>query len=196
MGVLLPTVIRQRVGTPKLRDFGADLTPPFGGEVQRFSRLGARFSVSIMYPPMEKHVAEDLIGALVDASTTNDTVIVTMPMAPLAASVGSPAVSGGGQAGAVLDADGFSGGLVRRGALFSFEAGGRHYLHMVRQAVTPSGGAASLAIGPMLRAQPADGADLDFAAPKLEGFIGGQDIEWDVDDAMHYGLSLTVFENK
>lgn len=198
MAVTLPTTVRPRHGTPALRRAGGDLIPNGLGPVQRLTKLGARFAVRFDYPPLQKAAAEELIGALLDADTQNTTLIVALTMGPLAADLGAPLVNGAGQAGATLNADGFTASVaIPRGTPFSFSAGGRHFLHMTRQAIGADGsGGAALPIGPMLRASPADNAVLDFAEPKIEGLVEGNEIPWEVDVAMLVGLSFTVFESE
>lgn len=197
MAIALPATPRTSSGTPVLRRFGADLRPLTGGPVQRFTRIGTRFAVQMTYPPMTKAQAEPLIAALVDADTLNDTVIAPLTMAPLVASLGAaPLVNGAGQAGAILNADAFTPGVVIPvGTPFSFLVAGRNYLHMTRAAISANGsGAAALPIGPLLRASPADNTALNFAAPQIEGFVEGPEIPWSVDTAMLYGVSFALFE--
>jgi hypothetical protein len=121
---------------------------------------------------------------------------MSWPKSPSPGSIGAPLVNGGGQAGATLVADGFVPGVALQAfSFFSFTAGGRNYLHALTGAVTVNGsGQASLPIGPMLRASPADNAALNFATPQIEGFIDGQSIPWDLDLLVTVGTSFTLFE--
>lgn len=198
MSVTLPTTVRPSHAKLYLRRAGRDLTPANLGPVQRLARLGTRFAADLVYPPMTKVQAEALIGALVDVDTQGTTLVVELPMGPLAASLGTPLVNGASQSGSTLNADGFTASVaIPVGTPFSVVASSRNWLHMTRQAISANGsGVAALPIGPMLRASPADNAALTFAAPKLEGFIDGNELPWDVDTAMLYGLAFTVFENE
>lgn len=195
MAITLPTTVLPAVGRPALRRFGGDLTPSTGGPNQRFTRLGSRFALDLTWPAMLKADAEALIGALINAETLGQTVIARWSMSPLAVALGSPLVNGGSQAGATLNADSFTSGVaIPVGTPFSFVAGGRNFMHVTRAAVTATGGAAALPIGPMLRASPADNTALNFATPQIEGWPQGDELGWDVDTAMHYGLTVKIFE--
>ncbi len=48
----LPTDIGPSSASAALIDFGAFLTPPLGGPVQRVDRMGNRFRISVGMPPM------------------------------------------------------------------------------------------------------------------------------------------------
>ncbi|MFN3584832.1 hypothetical protein [Phenylobacterium sp.] len=196
MAIVLPASPAPARAKPRLVQFGLDLKPPTGAEAQRALRLGTRYAVELAYPPMTKAQFDDLFGALLDAATQETTVVAEYPQGA-GGGVGAPLVNGGGQTGSTLNADGLTAGVaIPRGRFFSFQAGGRHYLHATRQAVTASGGgAAALPIGPMLRASPADNAALEFVAPKIEGFVGIDEIAWDHDEAGIYRIAFTITEN-
>ncbi len=191
--ITLPSAPAARAGMPELLRFGGDLKPPLGGPVQRIVRLGTRFALTLDYPPMLKASFDALMAALIRADTEGTTVLTDFVQQPSTLTFGTPLVNGASQVGATLAADGFTSGLaIPAGTLFSFTASGRNYLHMVHTAVTATGGAATLAIGPMLRASPADNAALQFAAPKIEGFV--EAIRWRHAEDKTYALSVTIAE--
>ena len=49
------------------QDFGGDLTPPGGGEVQRLNRLGNRWTVQVSLPPMLPNLAREWLADLTRA---------------------------------------------------------------------------------------------------------------------------------
>lgn len=197
MSVTLPTSPGPREATPRLRRFGVDLNPALGGPSLRVQRLGTRFAVDFVYPPMTKAQAEPIIGALLDADTAGDTLLARLPMGALASSLGTPLVNGAGQTGYSLVCDGFTAGVtIPAGTPFSFTAGSRTMLHMTRVAATANGsGQVTLPIGPLLRASPADNAALEFTNPKIEGHVDGREWPWTVTVEKHYLVSFTLLEN-
>lgn len=193
--ITLPTSPRPSAAAPSLRSFGVDLTPPLGGPVQRASRLGSRFVVDVTYPIMTKAQFDPLLAALMNAEAQGLPVVLELPQDTAPSGLGSPLVNGASQTGTTLNADAFTNSVaIPVGAFFSFTAGGRNNLHMIRAAVSANGsGVAALPIAPMLRASPADNAALNFATPKVEGFVEGE-IKWSVDTAKRYSLSFSVAE--
>lgn len=196
MTIIVPADPAPASGKPALRRFGADLTPPLGGPVQRLSRLGARFFVEIRYDPMDATLAGPILAALMKADVASDELRVAFPQAEFSEVIGAPLVAGAGQAGSLLNVDGLLAGVtVPQGVVFSFEKSGRAYLHMTTESVTANGsGQATLTIAPMLRTAPPDNAALEFANPKVEGLLQGGDIAWDVDLVRHLGLTFSIFE--
>lgn len=197
MAVTLPTSPAPRAATPKLRRAGTFLRPANGGPIQRIGRLGSRYAVDFVFPPMTKAQAGPFIAALLETDTDNETLVARLPQ-PSGASAGSPQVNGAGQGGSSLTADGFTAGItLAAGTAFSFQAGGRHYLHLLKaDAVVNGSGQATLAISPMMRVSPGDNAALEFANPVLEGFVEGEEMPWDVDTAGHYHIAFTLYENE
>ena len=196
MAVTLPTTILPVSADAALMRFGVDLVPPLGGVTQRVSRLGSRFRVSLAFPPMTRVNADEMLGALLEADTDGESVIATFPQPAQADPFGTPLVNGGSQTGSSFSADGFlAGALIPAGTMFSFTKSGRIYLHMVTSAATASGGgAATLAIAPMLRVSPADNAALSFTTPQIEGLIEGDSVGWSVNTAGHYQIGFSLAE--
>lgn len=196
MSVTLPSLPRGASVAPRLIDFGATLRPPLGGPVQRIGRLGSRFAVDVRLPPLSLTDARSFLARQIKAKTTGETLKLAWPQAQAAPAIGAPLVNGAGQTGSLLAVDGLTAGVtVPEGAFFSFTAGGRAYLHVVTAAVVASGGgAATLSIGPMLRATPADNVALNFAAPEVEGLLGDGDVAWDLDSLRIYGVAFTLAE--
>lgn len=181
--VVLPDWRRVKMDKPRLRDWGGALTPPMGGAVQRIDRLGTRWGIEVTIPVMRTEpdgrkwasllVQAKLAGALM--RFRQDGFRIGQP-----ALAGNPRVNGAGQTGMVLAVDGLRPGYaVRDGQFFSLVSGGRRYLHMATADVLvgPSG-AINLPILPMLRISPADNDECEFAQPKIQGELQGNEAAW------------------
>ncbi len=197
MSVSLPSLPDLAQVSARLVDFQSVLTPTLGGPVQTIQRLGARFAVDVSLPPLEPVDAASFLAARMKARAENETLTLAWPQAEVWSVIaGSPVVNGAGQAGARLNIAGLtSGQTVPAGRFFSFEAGGRHYLHVTTQAVTASpSGQVQLHVAPLLRATPANGAALNFSAPVVEGLLTGN-VEWTLERLRWTSTAFTLSEN-
>lgn len=183
MSVTLPALPRQTRVSPSYRDFSARLTPPSGGQEQRVARLGDRWSVRYVLPPMGEAQALAFIAAQARATAEGATVRGVLPRSGDAPT----GVTGVGAANATLLTASSATGLAV-GMFFSFEAGGHAFLHQVTGLT-----GAVLNIAPRLRAG-ANGA-LNFVEPVVEGFLDGG-ITWDVERLVHSGVSFTISEDR
>lgn len=86
------------------------------------------------------------------------------------AALGAPTVSGAGQTGRTLVTTGWAPhAALKAGMFFSLGTDTSTRLHMMTANVTASAtGAATLAISPPLRSSPANGAAIEYAAPKVQ----------------------------
>jgi hypothetical protein len=121
------------------------------------------------------HVADLLACELVPAA-----LLIPQPELVIG-TPGATAVNGGGQAGFALVIDGATPGYTfRKGQFFNHVTLARRYLYcLTSPAVANGAGQATVSFWPMMRVVPADNATLDFATPRIEGWleIGGG---WDV----------------
>lgn len=148
------------------------LRPAFGGPRLPLARKGDHWAIDIEVGGLDLECGSALIADLVRAS--GETVSVALPkMGSDPALAVDQAVYGAGQAGSLLTIDGLPVGYtVRKGRFFSLVTAQRRYVYIVTAPVVADGnGRATLAIWPMLRAQPADNDLVEFRAPRLEGFI-------------------------
>jgi len=203
MAITLPPLPRPWRASPTLVDFGADLTPPLGGPIQRVTRLGSRFKLTLDpadYGLITKTYASNLLAALLKARATGQTVILPFPqmgasrandVAP--ANALTPLVDGAGQSGTVLNVRGLAvGAQLLAGQFGSVTVSGRSYLYVLTDSVTANAlGKAALNIAPMLRASPADGAAMSFASPQIEGWLSGMEQSWSVERLM-LGLQVPI----
>jgi hypothetical protein len=146
--------------------------PAIGGVRQRKGRIGSHFRMEGRFPPLEmdagrSHVADLLACELVPAA-----LLIPQPELVIG-TPGATAVNGAGQAGFSLVIDGATPGYTfRKGQFFNHVTLARRYLYSVQASVTANGsGQATLSVWPMLRIVPADNATLDFATPRIEGWL-------------------------
>ena len=186
MAVLtLPSSPQPRSVTPRLITARNELTPAFGGTVQRLNRKGSRYALAVELPPMK------YVDALAwdDLMAEVDTVLMTVPQPGLViGSPGTPLVNGAGQSGSSLTLDGLTGGyVIRKGQWLSVVISGRRFLHRAASAATASGGGTvTVALRTMLRSPPPDNAVVEIAAPMIEGFARM------ADDALAVGIEHLV----
>ncbi len=197
MSVSLPNLPDLVQVSARLVDFQSVLTPILGGPVQTIQRLGARFAVDVTLPPLEPADAGKFLAARMKARAENDTLTLAWPQAEIWSVIGgSPVVNGAGQAGARLNISGLTANqVIPAGRFFSFQAGGRHYLHMTTLQVNANGaGQVQLHVAPLLRVSPPAGAPLNFSAPIVEGLLTGT-LEWSLERLRWTSTAFTLSEN-
>ena len=194
VAVTLPT----SPGNVRYRAFivsaGGEEESALGGVSQTILRLGDKFGLEVSLPPQ---VAGDAALNWCAALMLGRREGVRMRWPQVGLSIGnpgSPLVNGAGQSGSTLNMDGGAANYpAKSGQFFSFDQGGRTYLHMLYDANTFNGaGARALTLVNPLRIIPADNTPLNFAEPMLEGKLIGDDVSWEVNRARHYGLNFTV----
>lgn len=184
MAIELPTRPGIRNANPGLLDWGGRLVPILGGPVQNIRRLGTRLSLEFELPPVrnEPH-GREWIAKLLQAKLEG-AMARWVQDGFSAGAPGAIVVDGGSQTGTTLQVKGGTRGYaVRYGQFFSLVHDGRRYLHMV---TTPTrldaNGKAELGILPMLRVIPDDGDACEFAVPKIQGSLIGDERRWKVTD--------------
>jgi hypothetical protein len=195
MAITLPATPGPRNITARLVSRRRDLEPTFNGPTSRVRRIGSRWSIDFDLPPMTYSDAMVWVAALTSAEA--DTVILAVPQPGFSVgSPGSPLVNGASQLGSTIDLDGFSTSYAAKvGQWFNVTVSSRLYLYQVATAKTASADVMNdLVINPMIRASPANNSAADFATPKIEGFLSGDQTAWTVDTARHVGLSFTITE--
>lgn len=163
--------------------------------MQRFTNVGTgKWALDITCPAMTLAMAEALVGGLLRAQREE----VTLPWPQPGRIIGAPGARTIGAASSsnatVLDVAGGAAYPARALQFFNVVGpDGRLYLHSTTQANQLPG---SIAIAPALRIAGASGLALDFATPKIQGFVVGKETAWTVDTARHYGVAFTVMERK
>lgn len=187
MAITFPTIPFGSTTEIKLNSSAVDQAPFLSGPVQRIARLGDKWAVRIDCRKMFARQAGPVIAALI--AGLSELVIMRVPQPGIVTTVwavGSIAtaatggrqitISGGGAAKVV-------------GQLFSIEKNGVHYLHQIT-AVTGN----NLTIQPALKTAVASGDQVDFANPKITGFVAGNSASWTVGLAENVGLSFEIGE--
>lgn len=171
------------------------LSPAFGGADQRLSRKGSRFAIDVSIPALSAAgCGMGLIADLLRGET--ETLVLEIPEHLPAVAYGAP-VANGVSTGSVLAVKGLTpGAVIRKGKFLSIILSGQRFVHIVTAEMTvPAGGLVSLPIWPMLRRPTIDGAVIELAAPKIEGFIEpGQD--WSINSLKAVGMSFTLKERE
>jgi hypothetical protein len=196
MSILLPSKPGFRSGKPRLIDFGVTVTPPMGGPAQRLNRLGNRFGLDITFATAgAAGTGRVLVSRLMQGLTQG--VLFYFPQDLDPGDVGyGPCVNGASQTGSHLQLRGFPAEYqVVEGQFFSLVYGGRRYLHAAAtDGIAGNDGTLNLPIFPMLRVSPNDGAICEFAGPLIEGFLSGQSLEWQLQQAPYLDVSCTITE--
>lgn len=171
------------------------MSPAFGGADQRLSRKGSRFAIDVSIPALSAAgCGAGLVADLLRGET--ETLVLAIPEHLPAVAYGAP-VANGVSTGSVLAVKGLTpGAVIRKGKFVSVILSGQRFVYMVTAQVTaPVGGLANLPIWPMLRRPTADGAVIELAEPKIEGFIEpGQD--WSINSLKAVGMSFALKERE
>lgn len=197
MAVLLPSDPYPGAGTsPRYIDYGGELAPALGGPVQKLNRLGDRYALDVVLPPME---AEPTGRVFIQRLTRARKVGALMEFPQLGLVIGAPGaplVNGAVAGGTSVPVKGLTPGyVVREGQFFSIVVSGRRYLHSSDSEVIANGsGLATLTVSPMLRVPLSNNDVIEIASPKIEGLVQGNATAWDLDLAETIGLSFSIVE--
>ena len=171
------------------------MSPAFGGADQRLSRKGSRFALDVSIPALSAAgCGMGLIADLLRGET--EALALAIPEHLPAVAYGAP-LANGVSTGSVLAVKGLTAGAaVAKGKFLSIILSGQRFVYMVTGEVIANGvGQASLSIWPMLRRPTIDGAVIELAAPKIEGFIEpGQD--WSINSLKAVGMGFTIKERE
>lgn len=171
------------------------LDSSFGGPSQRNAKMGDRWHYESVCRPMRADQAEAVIVPLLLGLSEKLIAEVPQPGKDIG-NPGNPTVSAGGQAGSSLTISGFTPGYpIQQGQFFSIVANGVRYLHKVKEATTANGsGAATVKFLPMLKVSPPAGSVCEFAHPKIEGFVNGNEQGWTTGMVENVGLTFKIIE--
>lgn len=183
---------------PFLRDFGGELVPFMGGPEQRINRLGTRWGVRYVMPPMGEEEARQFVARLTRGKQTN--VLMPWPVTDFdPGSPGTPLINTAASGGTAISIKGLTPGyVVREGQFFSIIHSSRRYVHMSTGDATANGsGIAAVSIFPQLRTAISVNDVVEIADPMIEGRVSpGDEWGWDVDLVGEVGLAFTVAEGK
>lgn len=198
MAILLPVCPPIRTATPRYVFFGVDQTPTMGGTAGRISRMGDRWAIDVETYPAE-YTAHGMayLSRLVRGLKAH--VLTGFPEPGVTPrSYGAPVVASAGASGKSLPVSGLiPGDVIREGKFFSLVISGQRFLYQVavEDVTVAPDGTAVLSIEPMLRRQPAAGAVLEIEAPKIEGFIQGNEQSWNVSRSKYLPFNFSIQES-
>lgn len=171
------------------------LSPAFGGADQRLSRKGSRYALDVSIPALS--AAGCGMGLVVDLLRgETEPLVLAIPEYLPAVDYGA-SLANGASTGSVLAVKGLTpGAVIRKGKFLSIILSGQRFVYMVTTETTANGsGQVNLSIWPMLRRPTIDGAVIELAEPKIEGFIEpGQD--WSINSLKAVGMSFTIKERE
>ncbi|MNQ49565.1 hypothetical protein D3C85_634790 [compost metagenome] len=195
MAIILQGLPRQTRYSMRAVSVANTMSPAFGGADQRLGRKGSRFAIDVSIPALSAAgCGMGLIADLLRGET--ETLVLGIPEHLPAVAYGAP-VANGVSTGSVLAVKGLTpGAVIRKGKFLSIILSGQRFVYMVTAQVTvPIGGLANLPSWRMLRRPAADGALIELAEPKIEGFIEpGQD--WSITSLKAVGMSFALKERE
>ncbi|GLQ20397.1 hypothetical protein ACFFUB_02375 [Algimonas porphyrae] len=178
--IVLPGGVSPSLATPRVIDYGVWVRGVSGGGFSRTDRPGNRHAVRVDLPPVRSDLAGAALASDLRAALTEGLEIRWPQGAFASAPVGSAVVDGSDVQGTTLSLRGaVPNTVIRKGAFFSVEHGGKVYLHECRsETLASSEGRATIQIRPELRVILSDGDALEFDQPRFQGVIDAQEWEW------------------
>ena len=183
-------------------DRGGILRPTLGGPDQRLDRLGGRWGMNTQTKPMKGEEARVWIARLVRGIREKASLKLSQPGVVISAT--RDFVVNGNHAANVevlAISVGFSDQLTKtfsEGQFITIITGGQRFVYQITigGTVAVTGGAhqVSLGIQPPLRKAAASGDVVEVLAPRIEGYIQGDEARWNIDSAKIYGLSFSIDE--
>ena len=196
--ITLPNCPPIRNASMKLLSYATDQTPTLGGPQTRVMRLGDRWAGDFTtYPALYADEGRIYLSRLVRGMT--DTVLIgVIEPGMRAQDYGTPQIAVGGASGMSIQVKGLGAGrVVPEGKFLSIVTGGQRFLYQTTSEVTADGsGDATLAIFPMLRRQHAANDVVVLSAPKMEGYVQGNEVQWEVTKSKRIGFVFSVQERE
>lgn len=196
--VILPTCPPVRSASMRLVSFAVDQVPTQGGPQSRVLRLGDRFAGEfVTYPALYAEEGRIYLSRLMRGMT--DTVVVGVPEPGLrGGDYGTPQIAAIPSTVSSVTIKGLGAGrVIPEGKFFSIITGGQRFLYQATATITASGaGEASVPIYPILRRQPQVNDVVELSEPKIEGFVQGNQIQWEVTKSKRIGFVFQVVERE
>lgn len=189
MAITIPSFPRSANTKITLKTSAVDLVPPHGGATQRVARLADRWVYEVELRPMRAAQAGPFIVPLIQGLAQKVIAIVVqngVDLTPYSNGTVNGAVTGGSS---LVHAGGGATKFV--GQYFSIVKNGVRYLHMV----TGVSGQ-TLNFLPPLKTSLAGGETLEFGAPKIEGFIDGDEHSWTIGLVAEVGMAFRIVEGQ
>jgi hypothetical protein len=194
----LPTSPQPASATPFQIDAGGTVKGGLGAPDQRVNRLGNRFGLSVQLPPMLYTATAKLWISKLNQALTSGARIKWPQMDFLPGTTGTVLINGANQSGSTLNVDGAAANYpFSDGQFFSIVTGGVNYMYMVAgNSAASAAGLATLPIYPPLRVQHLDNDVCNFASPMIEGFVQGDQRQWDLAAGGIVGIEFEIRERK
>lgn len=185
MAITIPVLPAGSQTTITLKSSAIDQTPYLGGPVQRVGRMGDRWGYAVELRPMFASQSRPLIALLMQGLTSKVLCPIVLQGVDLRGQSDVFASSGAGRTITV------SGSMDRKsvGQFFSLVSNGVRYLHQI---TSISG--QTVTCNPPLKVVITGGELMEFAEPKIEGFLEGNEQSWTTGLASNVGLSFKVNE--
>jgi len=184
-----------RTATASLIDKSLTQRSAGPGPTNRVLRKGSRYRVQISMGPFYSETARAYVADLIAAKSEG--LRISYPLQWSQGGCGALQVDGAGQGGTTLNVkNGTPGFMIRKGYWFSIEdEDGRHYLHNVKSPVRiAEDGTADIVITPELRHPFLNNATVHMAKPMVEGFVEGNEWEWQISADMVTPIVFTLEE--
>lgn len=196
--ITLPNCPPVRNASMKLLSYATDQTPTLGGPQTRVMRLGDRWAGDFTtYPALYADEGRIYLSRLVRGMT--DTVLIgVIEPGMRAQDYGTPQIAVGGASGMSIQVKGLGAGrVVPEGKFLSIVTGGQRFLYQTTAQVSAdANGDATLPIFPMLRRPPAANDVVELSAPKMEGYVQGNEVQWEVTKSKRIGFVFSVQERE
>jgi hypothetical protein len=165
---------------------------PLSGSVQTQELPGARWRVSIAYPPLLDADAALLRSFLVRMRGQANRVDLYPwdRQTPRGTALGTPLVKGASQTGATLVTDGWNvGATLLAGDFIQF--GTQLCVVATNPSAADGAGNMTIPIEPPIRTSPADNGAITISQPKARFMLAGAEVGWSV---QQYGVADFAFE--
>ncbi len=178
----------------------AESISPFTFQRQVQEHQGQRWILTVELPPMNRDDAEEWITFLLSLNGKAGTFLYGPPSSriPRGNPVGTPLVNGVGQTGQDLATDGWTpnaSGILLKGDMIQLGTGADAHLHKVLLGADADGsGEATLTLWPNLRTAPGDGDPIITSGAAGLFALMSNAMEWDVNVAIHHGISFAAQE--
>lgn len=196
--ITLPQCPPVRNASMKLISYATDQTPTLGGPQTRVLRIGDRWAGDFTtYPALYADEGRIYLSRLVRGMT--DTVLIgVIEPGMRAGDYGLPQIASGGASGMTIPVKGLGAGrVVPEGKFLSIVTSGQRFLYQTTAQVTADGtGNATLPIFPMLRRQPATNDVVELSAPKMEGYVQGNEVQWEITKSKRIGFVFSIQERE
>tara|TARA_Y100000815_G_scaffold75179_1_gene63935 strand:- start:440 stop:1027 length:588 start_codon:yes stop_codon:yes gene_type:complete len=190
------TYLKIRDVDPVPLDFGSTITGALGAPTQHIDRLGNRWTMAVVTPPMKyepdgRLTSIDMDMALLEGGVFSVRVPGFKPGTP-----GSPVLASDVTSGRSIALSGLTPNYaIKKGAPISIVHGGRRYFDRVRaQVIAASDGTATISIRNLIRVPLTSGDVVEIGAPKIEGSISEYRAPIPVNGLISFSFRITEDE--